>query len=118
MFAKNLKIYSSKQLRRLWKRKNERLIKRLEAIARSVQETNVSQALLALGSCGLERDRLDIFSDLDSFVIVEDGHKGEFINSLNWLSNVKKKLHFLIKIRLMGIRSCLRTVFFANLFFF
>lgn len=68
--------------------KKECLIKRLEAIARSVKETKNGLALLALGSCGKERDRLDEFSDLDFFVIVEDGYKKEFINHLDWLEKI------------------------------
>lgn len=71
-------------------KKEERLIDRLQAIAKSIRETNRGLALLALGSCGLERDRLDEFSDLDFFVIVEDGYKEEFINCLDWLSNVSR----------------------------
>ena len=71
-------------------KKEERLIGRLQAIAQSIRETNRGLALLALGSCGLERDRLDEFSDLDFFVIVEDGYKEEFINCLDWLSNVSR----------------------------
>ena len=71
-------------------KKEERLIDRLQAIAQSIRETNRGLALLALGSCGLERDRLDEFSDLDFFVIVEDGYKEEFINCLDWLSNVSR----------------------------
>lgn len=47
--------------------KKECLIKRLETIAQSIQKTNVGLALLALGSGGLERDKLDNFSDLDFF---------------------------------------------------
>lgn len=70
--------------------KKDLLIKRLESIAESIQETHMGLALLALGSCGLERDRLDDFSDLDFFVIVEDGCKQDFIKNLNWLSNIHK----------------------------
>lgn len=70
--------------------KKECLIKRLETIAQSIQKTNVGLALLALGSGGLERDRLDNFSDLDFFVIVEDGYKQHFIRNLDWLARIHK----------------------------
>jgi hypothetical protein len=61
------------------------LIKRLEAIGVSLKNTEGALALLGLGSVGLERDRLDEFSDLDFFVIVQPGFKARFIETLDWL---------------------------------
>lgn len=52
--------------------KKEALIKRLEEIGASLKNSGNALALLALGSCGLEQDRLDTYSDLDFFVIVKD----------------------------------------------
>jgi hypothetical protein len=37
---------------------------------------------------GLELDRLDEYSDLDFFVIVEAGHKRAYVDDLGWLSAV------------------------------
>jgi len=45
--------------------------------------------LLGLGSVGIETERLDEYSDLDFFVIVEPGSKMRFIDHLDWLSNIK-----------------------------
>lgn len=63
-----------------------RLSRRIDAIARSVQASGEGLAVIALGSCGLERERLDRWSDLDFFVIVAPGGKARFIEDLHWLS--------------------------------
>jgi len=63
----------------------EQLLARLEDIAVALQRSGHAQALLALGSVGLERDRLDRYSDLDFFVIVDAGHKARYIDNLDWL---------------------------------
>jgi hypothetical protein len=69
-------------------RKKDLLLARLIEIAHSVERSGHGLALIALGSAGLELDRLDDCSDLDFFVIVEDGHKGRYIADLDWLSCV------------------------------
>lgn len=61
---------------------------RLQEIARSLSRYEHALALLGLGSAGLETDRMDEFSDLDFFVIVEAGHKHEFLNDLSWLNDI------------------------------
>lgn len=63
-----------------------RLLGRLDAIAASVAATPSALALLGLGSVGLEVDRIDEFSDLDFFVVVEPGHAGAYLDSLDWLA--------------------------------
>ena len=45
-----------------------------------------ARALLALGSIGRERSRLDDHSDLDFFVIVEEGAQNRYLNDLSWLA--------------------------------
>jgi hypothetical protein len=50
----------------------ERLLLGLDGIAASLASRPQALALLALGSCGVEVARLDRFSDLDFFVIVEE----------------------------------------------
>ncbi len=45
-------------------------------------------ALIGLGSVGLELDRLDSYSDLDFFAIVEEGFKQSYLDSLQWLSDI------------------------------
>jgi lincosamide nucleotidyltransferase B/F len=64
------------------------LLERLDAIGRSVAESGHGLALIGLGSVGLEQERLDAHSDLDFFVIVEDGHKAAYLNDLVWLERI------------------------------
>jgi lincosamide nucleotidyltransferase B/F len=64
------------------------LLDRLDAIARSLENSNHALALIGLGSIGKETARLDAHSDLDFFAIVDDGHKARYINDLSWLSDV------------------------------
>ena len=68
--------------------KGERQLKRLDEIVVSLQPRPAALALIGLGSVGRELERLDEFSDLDFFVIVEPGHKGEFLDDLDWLTVV------------------------------
>lgn len=65
---------------------NKHLIERLSAIGRSLQHRPGALALIGLGSCGLATHRLDAWSDLDFFVIVEPGRKARYIADLDWLS--------------------------------
>ncbi|MBP8252244.1 MAG: hypothetical protein KAX40_07745 [Herpetosiphon sp.] len=64
------------------------LITRLEAIGQSLAATGRARALLGLGSVGIERDRLDQYSDLDFFVLARDGEKSWFLQNLTWLSAI------------------------------
>ena len=64
----------------------DRLLVGLDAIAASLSTRPQALALLALGSCGLETVRLDAFSDLDFFVLVEQTAKAEFLENLDWLT--------------------------------
>jgi lincosamide nucleotidyltransferase len=64
----------------------QNLLNRLNEIARSLEESEHALALLGLGSVGLELQRLDEYSDLDFFVIVEPGYKRAYLNDLKWLS--------------------------------
>lgn len=66
----------------------DRLLSRLEAIGDSLARSGRAVALIGLGSVGVELQRLDDYSDLDFFVVVEPGHKSEFIHQLDWLSSV------------------------------
>jgi lincosamide nucleotidyltransferase B/F len=62
------------------------LIARLESIGRALACDPETLALLGLGSCGPEIDRLDDWSDLDFFVIVQPQAKQRFIEDHWWLS--------------------------------
>jgi hypothetical protein len=64
-----------------------RLLSGLDAIAQSLSVRPQALALLALGSCGVDKHRLDAFSDLDFFVIVEESAKADFIADLDWLNS-------------------------------
>ncbi|ADV65955.1 hypothetical protein [Deinococcus maricopensis] len=61
------------------------LLARLEAVASSLRTRPDALALLALGSVGLETDRLDEHSDLDFFVIVAPGARAAYLEDLGWL---------------------------------
>ncbi len=63
-----------------------RLLARLDAIGTTLQASGYGLALLALGSVGLETERLDAYSDLDFFAIVQTGHKQAFMDDLGWLA--------------------------------
>ncbi|HET7076943.1 MAG TPA: hypothetical protein VFM49_05770 [Chloroflexia bacterium] len=66
----------------------ERLLQRLEAIGVSLRDSGNALALLALGSVGAERERIDAYSDLDFFAVVRDGCAQAYIDDLGWLSAV------------------------------
>lgn len=65
-----------------------RLLTRLDAIGQSLEVTGRALALIGLGSVGVERDRLDDYSDLDFFVIAKDGSKEWLLADLTWLSRL------------------------------
>jgi hypothetical protein len=65
------------------------LLNRLEAIGQSLAQSGHGLALLGLGSVGQERARLDAYSDLDFFAIVEPGTKAQFLDDLSWLSRIQ-----------------------------
>jgi hypothetical protein len=62
------------------------LLHRLDQIAASLSRRPTARALIGLGSVGLERDRLDAWSDLDFFAIVQVGSKASYLADLSWLS--------------------------------
>jgi hypothetical protein len=66
----------------------ERLLQRLDAIGQSLAEHDTALALIGLGSVGVELDRLDEYSDLDFFAIVQDGTQEQYIQNLDWLRAV------------------------------
>lgn len=64
------------------------LLARLDAIGASLSQKDTALALMGLGSVGAELDRLDRFSDLDFFVIVEAGSKAQYLEDLSWLEEI------------------------------
>jgi lincosamide nucleotidyltransferase len=73
---------------KLNKNKPEILLQRLYEIGKSLESTRRALALIGLGSVGIERARLDEYSDLDFFVIAKDGYKQQLIQDISWLSSV------------------------------
>jgi len=72
------------------------LLGRLDSIGRSLAGSGHALALIGLGSVGEELHRLDEYSDLDFFVIVEPGYKRHYIENLDWLSSLAPiAYHFL-----------------------
>ena len=72
------------------------LLKRLDEIGGSLAQSGGALALIGLGSVGEELHRLDEYSDLDFFVIVEAGYKRRYIENLEWLSRLAPiTYHFL-----------------------
>ena len=69
--------------------RSQQLLRRLDDIGASLAATHKAQALIGLGSVGVELDRLDNYSDLDFFVVAKDGYKAEFITNLDWLLRVR-----------------------------
>ncbi|HET9693918.1 MAG TPA: hypothetical protein VFP48_06010 [Steroidobacteraceae bacterium] len=62
------------------------LLARLDSIGMALRDSGHALALIGLGSVGLDRERLDRYSDLDFFAIVEPGHKARYIDDLDWLA--------------------------------
>lgn len=60
-------------------------LQRLEELGEHLAERGDVIALLGLGSAGEERDRFDDHSDLDFFVIVDDGAKPGYLADIDWL---------------------------------
>lgn len=68
--------------------KQASLLARLDEIGAALAHSGKAVALIGLGSVGAERDRLDMYSDLDFFAIVETGCKNDFITDLGWLTSI------------------------------
>lgn len=67
----------------------EQLLRRLDQLGESLSTEPTALALLGLGSVGVELDRLDEYSDLDFFAIVEAGTKAAYLDSLDWMSRIQ-----------------------------
>jgi hypothetical protein len=61
------------------------LLQRLDAIGAELARRGDAIALLGQGSVGTDLHRLDEHSDLDFFVIVDDGAKQRYLDSIDWL---------------------------------
>ncbi len=63
----------------------QRLLQRLDEIGQSLAQSGHALALIGLGSVGTELDRLDEYSDLDFFAIVEPTYKSRYLLHPDWL---------------------------------
>ena len=66
----------------------ERLLRRLDEIGAALAGRGDAIALIGLGSVGADTHRLDEHSDLDFFVVVEDGARDRYLDSIDWLEEL------------------------------
>jgi hypothetical protein len=66
--------------------KGASMLRRLDDLAAHLATRGDVLAVLGLGSAGQEHDRLDEHSDLDFFVVVEDGAQERYIDAIDWLA--------------------------------
>lgn len=66
----------------------EHTLNRLHEIGQSLARSGHGLALIGLGSVGVELARMDDYSDLDFYAIVEPGWKQRYIQNLDWLSGL------------------------------
>jgi hypothetical protein len=66
----------------------ERLVQRLDELGAALARRGDAIALIALGSVGVDLDRLDDHSDLDFFVIVEEDARQRYLDSIDWLEEL------------------------------
>jgi hypothetical protein len=64
------------------------LLQRINQIGAALSKRKTTLALIGLGSVGQNLDRLDEYSDLDFFVIVQSGTKPEYLQNLDWLTEI------------------------------
>ena len=62
------------------------LLERLEAVGRSLAAADGALALIGLGSVGRGTNRLDVWSDLDFYVIVTPESRPRFLSHYDWLA--------------------------------
>lgn len=63
----------------------ELLLRRLDELGAALSRRRDAIALIGLGSVGADLGRLDDHSDLDFFVVVEDGAKQRYLDAIDWL---------------------------------
>ena len=60
----------------------------LETLSLAAQKSPHAIALVGAGSAGAESSRMDEYSDIDFFLIVEDGFSANFINDNSWFGSL------------------------------
>lgn len=71
----------------------EQLKQRLNSIGTGLMRSGHGLALIGLGSVGAETARMDDYSDLDFFAIVEEGYKSHYMQSLDWMEQEKRLVY-------------------------
>lgn len=64
----------------------EALTRRLDEIGQAAARSGQALAVLGLGSAGTEQERMDRYSDLDLWIVVEAGCKQRYVEDFSWLS--------------------------------
>ena len=67
--------------------KFEQIQSTLDSLSLAAQASPHAIALVGAGSAGAEFSRMDEYSDIDFFLIVEDGYSKDFINDNSWFGN-------------------------------
>jgi hypothetical protein len=67
---------------------SRRLLARLDELGRVLAGRGDALALIGVGSVGADTSRLDDHSDLDFFVVVEDGAKSRYLAHIDWLESL------------------------------
>jgi len=62
------------------------MLRRLDELGAHLATRGDVIAVLGLGSAGVEHDRFDEHSDLDFFVVVDDGAKERYLTDIDWLA--------------------------------
>jgi hypothetical protein len=66
----------------------QRILQRLDDLGVVLAQRGDALALLGLGSVGVDLGRLDDHSDLDFFVVVDDGAKQRYLDLIDWLEEL------------------------------
>ena len=66
----------------------ERLLDRIDRIGQEFSRRPNGLALVGLGSIGRDTNRLDAYSGLDFFAVVEAGAKADYLQKLEWLDRI------------------------------
>ena len=66
----------------------QRVKETLETLSLAAQKSPHAIALVGAGSAGAESSRMDEYSDIDFFLIVEDGFSANFINDNSWFGSL------------------------------
>ncbi|HEX4910149.1 MAG TPA: hypothetical protein VFV64_05240 [Permianibacter sp.] len=66
----------------------QRRLERIHHIGKAFAASPSGLALIGLGSTGPQAERLDAYSDLDFFAVVEAGAKHAYLQQLDWLDRI------------------------------